>query len=168
MEWPNKNEQENDLQYQTVPWWILESPISGMWGWIPELWASFLRGYDEIQVLLFILNETFVGVCYLLDLGNSRYQEIRVIKSVGHFGFVDRLFLQTVILLYVIKPKSCVSPLVQSRIHCKILTSRKESGRCMKPFGPIEEDGKTELIEGTRVWSNCPAKELLRNGTAWK
>lgn len=38
----------------------------------------------------------------------------------------------------------------------------------MKPFGPIEEDGKTELVEGTTVWSNRHAKELLKKGTAGK
>lgn len=35
----------------------------------------------------------------------------------------------------------------------------------MKLFGPIEEDGKTELIEGATVWSNCHTKELKKGTT---
>jgi len=34
----------------------------------------------------------------------------------------------------------------------------------MKPFGPMEEDGRTELLGGTTVWSNGHAKELLKKG----
>lgn len=65
-------------------------------GQISEIWASF-PGEHAAVLVLFILNETFVGVCYLLDLGTSRYQEIRVPKSVGCFRFVDRIFLHTLI-----------------------------------------------------------------------
>jgi len=41
---------------------MLKGRVPGVSGWISGIQAAFLIGDDEIQVLLFILNEAFVGV----------------------------------------------------------------------------------------------------------
>lgn len=111
VEWGNRERKrdgqiKNGLQCQSVN---TEGPRSwnievNSWreGFVPQMmwWNSSSPIHPEL---------TCVGVCYLLHLGTSRYQEIRVIKSVGHFRFVDGLFLHSIILLYAIKTK-VVSP----------------------------------------------------------